>query len=62
MAHRLSDAALLCCAACLLPASSCPCADGMFGPTSKEVAGTITTLNTLFCDTYPINQADAAAR
>ena len=34
----------------------------MFGPTSKEVAGTITTLNTLFCDTYPINQADAAAR
>lgn len=35
--------------------------DGMFGPTSKEVAGTIATLNTLFCDMFPINQADAGA-
>lgn len=32
--------------------------DGVFGPSSKEVAGTVQTLNALFCDSYAINQAD----
>jgi len=35
--------------------------DGVFGPASKEVAGTISTLNTLFCSTFAINQADTKA-
>jgi glucoamylase len=35
--------------------------DGVFGPTSKEVAGTIKTLNDLFCSSYTINQADTKA-
>lgn len=35
--------------------------DGVFGPASKEVAGTISTLNTLFCTEYAINQADTKA-
>lgn len=32
--------------------------DGVFGPTSKEVAGTVSTLNELFCDMFQINQDD----
>lgn len=32
--------------------------DGIFGPTSVEVAGTIKTLNELFCDSFTINQLD----
>lgn len=35
--------------------------DGLFGPTSKEVAGTVATLNDLFCNTFAINQADTKA-
>jgi glucoamylase len=35
--------------------------DGVFSPTSKEVAGTISTLNNLFCGSYTVNQADSKA-
>uniref|UniRef100_A0A7S4LNP1 glucan 1,4-alpha-glucosidase n=1 Tax=Oxyrrhis marina TaxID=2969 RepID=A0A7S4LNP1_OXYMA len=33
----------------------------MFAPLSKEVLGTVVTLNDLFCSTYEINQKDTAA-
>jgi glucoamylase len=32
--------------------------DGVYGPTTKEVAGTVSTLNELFCDMFQINQDD----
>jgi glucoamylase len=35
--------------------------DGVFAPTSEEVAGTVSTLNELFCSTFAINQNDTAA-
>jgi len=35
--------------------------DGLFAPLSKEVLGTVITLNELFCDTFQINQKDTAA-
>ena len=30
--------------------------DGTFAPSGKEAAGTVSTLNTLFCDSFAINQ------
>merc|ERR1719262_1620789 len=33
----------------------------MFAPLSKEVLGTIVTLNDLFCNSFDINQKDSAA-
>jgi len=35
--------------------------DGVFSASSKEVAGTISTLNTLFCNSFAVNQADTKA-
>jgi len=35
--------------------------DGLYAPTSKEVAGTISTLNDLFCSSFNVNQADTKA-
>jgi len=35
--------------------------DGVFSPSSKEAAGTVQTLNALFCSSYAINQADTKA-
>ena len=35
--------------------------DGVYSPTSKEVASTISTLNDLFCDSFPINAKDTQA-
>ena len=35
--------------------------DGVFAPTSAEVAATVKTLNDLFCSTFQINQKDTAA-
>jgi len=35
--------------------------DGLFAPLSKEVLGTVITLNDLFCSTFNINRKDAAA-
>jgi len=35
--------------------------DGVFSPSSKEVAGTIATLNALFCSSFTVNQADTKA-
>lgn len=32
--------------------------DGVFAPTSTEVAGTVKTLNDLFCNSFAVNQAD----
>ena len=32
--------------------------DGVFGPTSSQVAGTVKVLNELFCAAFPINQQD----
>lgn len=37
-------------------------ADGVFAPLSKEVLGTVITLNDLFCNMFDINRADAAAK
>jgi glucoamylase len=35
--------------------------DGVFAPSSKEVAGTISALNQLFCSTFAVNGADTKA-
>lgn len=35
--------------------------DGVFAPTSEEVAGTVSTLNNLFCSSFSVNQNDTAA-
>lgn len=35
--------------------------DGVMGPTSKEVSGTVSTLTDLFCSSFQINGADSAA-
>jgi glucoamylase len=35
--------------------------DGFFSPASAEVAGTVATLNELFCREYDVNRADTAA-
>jgi glucoamylase len=35
--------------------------DGVFAPSGPEAAGTVKTLNSLFCSSFPINQADTAA-
>eukprot|EP00933_Yihiella_yeosuensis_P082624 TRINITY_DN9656_c0_g8_i1.p1 TRINITY_DN9656_c0_g8~~TRINITY_DN9656_c0_g8_i1.p1 ORF type:complete len:521 (+),score=133.04 TRINITY_DN9656_c0_g8_i1:65-1627(+) len=35
--------------------------DGLFAPLSKEVLGTVITLNDLFCNAFQINQQDTAA-
>jgi glucoamylase len=35
--------------------------DGVFGPTSKEVAGTVSTLAELFCNNFAVNGADTKA-
>jgi len=35
--------------------------DGVFGPTSKEVAGTVKALNELFCSSFTVNQKDTQA-
>ena len=35
--------------------------DGVMGPTSKEVAGTVSTFVDLFCSQYAVNGADTAA-
>jgi len=35
--------------------------DGVFAPTSEEVAGTVDTLNKLFCSSFIVNQNDTAA-
>jgi len=35
--------------------------DGVFAPFSKEVLGTVVTLNELFCRTFDINRQDSAA-
>ena len=34
--------------------------DGIFAPSGEEVAGTVKTLNELFCDAFPINKQDTA--
>ena len=35
--------------------------DGVFAPSGKEAAGTIKTLNQLFCNSFAVNQADTKA-
>eukprot|EP00656_Telonema_subtile_P018675 TRINITY_DN20112_c0_g1_i1.p1 TRINITY_DN20112_c0_g1~~TRINITY_DN20112_c0_g1_i1.p1 ORF type:complete len:517 (-),score=107.31 TRINITY_DN20112_c0_g1_i1:122-1672(-) len=35
--------------------------DGVMGPTSKEAAGTVSTLTELFCSSFAVNAADSAA-
>merc|ERR1712232_924897 len=35
--------------------------DGVFAPLSKEVLGTVVTLNELFCQSFDINHQDSAA-
>ena len=36
-------------------------ADGFFAASGKEAAGTVTTLNNLFCSSFSVNQADTKA-
>lgn len=35
--------------------------DGFFGPSSAEAAGTVNVLNTLFCNSFQVNQDDSKA-
>ena len=53
--NRLKDSSVIC------AINNGYLGDGFFKPSGVEVAGTISTLNSLFCSSFSVNQADTKA-